>query len=89
LQSALLVEIAELRYAMVSCVSLFCSRLGLLDHDLIAWLEPIETEYQGPDKEPGALVSLQQVKAMPVAELAAANAAQREPASGMSLKQYS
>ena len=89
LQAALLVEIRELRYTMASCVSLFSSRLGILDHDIIAWLEPIERDYNGPDKDPRALEYLLKLKALAPAELAAETAHQKGTLSGMSLKQYS
>jgi hypothetical protein len=89
LRKACLTELLELRYTMASGVYLFRSLLGTLDHDLLAWLEPIESQYEGPDKDPRLLSALQHFKAMPAAALAAAMALNRAHLSGMSLKQYS
>jgi hypothetical protein len=89
LRKACITELLELRYTMASCVHLFRSRLGTLDRDLLEWLEPIEAQYEGPDKDPRALTGLQELKAMSPETLAAAMAASRANLSALSLKQYS
>ena len=89
LRKACLTELLELRYPMASCVELFHSRVGTLDHEILEWMEPIEAEYDGPDKDPRALEVVRKLKAMTPPALATAMAARKASFSGMSLKQYS
>ena len=89
LRKACLTELLELRYTMASCVELFHSRVGTLDHEILGWMEPIEAEYDGPDKDPRALEAVQKLKAMTPPALAAAMAVRKASFSGMSVKQYS
>ena len=73
----------------LSCVYQFRSRLGTLDHDLLDWLETMESQYDGPDKDPGALNALQQLKALTPEKLAAAMVLRKADLSALSLKHYS
>lgn len=87
LKKAVLAEIRELRYTMANCANQFAVKTGTLDHELLAWLEPIEKGYDGPDKQPGGLNAIEQLTALSPQTLRTQIAAAAAPG-GLSLKRY-
>jgi len=88
LKRACLTELRELRYTMASCVQLFRSHIGTLDDELLEWLEPIESQYDGPDKDPRALALLHKLQGMTPQALSTSISAEKANPSALKLKQY-
>jgi hypothetical protein len=87
IKRAILLELDELRYTLASTAYRLRSHLGTLDHDLLNWLEPIETAYTGPDRHAETVPALRALIAMTPDQLQRLQQTRTGPPSGLTLKQ--
>lgn len=89
LKRACYVELDELRYTMSADAVALHTRLGTLNHPLLEWCELIESEYDGPDKDPHKARLLETLTATSPEQLASAMAVEKAKSEGVHVKQHS